>query len=92
MIELSPSFLVPFGLALVAGIAWLIRLESKASTTARDVDTLSKDFYLHDSDKSVHHDGEELNRRFNVIDDGMKVIQKGIDKLNDRFDRFLSNK
>jgi hypothetical protein len=89
-LDISPTFLLTLGLAIIAGIGWLIRLESKASAAAKDVDSLSKDFYLHDSDKSVHHDGAELDRRFNVIDSGMQTIQKGIDKLNERFDRFLN--
>ena len=51
--ELSPS-LVTLGLAALAGVAWLIRLESKANTAIRDHDGLSKDFYAHAADDHKH--------------------------------------
>jgi hypothetical protein len=90
MFEISPTFLLSLVIALLAGVGWLLRLEAKVSTAARDVGDLSKDFYDHDKNLNVHHDGAELDRRFNVIDEGMRTIQKGIDKVNDRLDRLFT--
>jgi hypothetical protein len=76
--------------ALVGIVFWFARLEGKTTSTVADISDIYRQLELHSNDRGIHHDGEELNRRFSAIDDGMKTIQRGIDKLGERFDRLLN--
>jgi hypothetical protein len=95
--EISPSIIISaivaavVVLSAVVGIVfWFARLEGKTTTNSTAIGDIYTAIEKHTDNIHIHHDGEELNRRFSTIDDGMKTIQKGIDKLNERFDRFLN--
>jgi hypothetical protein len=90
--EWANSNTLAFVLALLAGVAWLIRLESKASNTADDQRDLAEDVYKHHGDREVHHSKDDLDRRFEALKEGQDRIEKGVDTLNTRFDLFLQQK
>lgn len=92
--EISPTFLLTLGIALLSGVAWLIRLESKTSTNTRDLDTLSKDVYEHSSNGNVHHSADDLDRRFNELKDDISEIKdnirEGLKEIGHRIDRLFT--
>jgi hypothetical protein len=94
MLDANPTFLLGLAVALLGGIVWLVRLESKANTSLSDLNDLYHKMDSHTGDREIHHDGEELNRRFNDIGRELveikDAVKNGIGKLNDRFDRFLN--
>ncbi len=90
------SSTVYLGLAVIAFIAWLVRLESKANVTANKVMDIDADLYKHADDSEIHHRGEDLDRRFENLQNGIDKIEKGIEqgfsKINDRIDRLMVSK
>lgn len=86
----NPTLYLPLVLTIIGAIVWLLRLEAKVNGVVSTATDLSKDFYAHYGDRTVHHDADELNRRFNEINIGMGEIKKGVEKLNDRFDNLLA--
>ena len=91
--ELNPTT-VALGMALLAGVVWLVRLESKANSTSADVDELYQKTDQHILDREIHHDAKDLNRRFSDIGRELSeikgMVKDGLDKLTERFDNFLS--
>ncbi len=91
--ELNPTFLLTIVLAVLAGVAWLIRLESKTNTSLSDLNDLYRKVDEHSSDREIHHDGEELNRRFNDIGRELSeikvAVKEGMQNLSNRIDNFL---
>jgi hypothetical protein len=95
--ELTPSVIISAIVAFIVVVSafvgivfWFARLEGKTTTNSTDITDIYRQLEVHSQDRQIHHDGDELNRRFSAIDVGMQTIQKGIDKLNDRFDRLLN--
>jgi hypothetical protein len=91
--EISPTLIVAIigisvtVLGLLAAVhARFVRLEAKSGAYDQDISEL----YKHAEDRSIHHPQAELDRRFNVLEGGMEKIEKGIEKLVQRFDNFLS--
>lgn len=72
--------------AFAGVVAGFVRIESKTNVNTADISELFK----HSEDRTVHHPADELDRRFSVLDVGVAEIKKGIDKINDRFDKFFS--
>ena len=81
-------------MAGVAFVAWLVRLEYKANTTADNVKDLSGDVYKHHSDKTIHASETELNRRFDElgkdVHDLKDDLRNGFKDMNGRFDNLLT--
>lgn len=91
MEAVTPST-ITLALAVVGFIVWLVRLESKANTVAAKVTDHDADLYAHISNWEIHHEKEDLNRRFDDLKADLAKIDTSIEKLNDRFDRFLQTK
>ncbi len=95
MESFSPT-IVAIALAAVAFIAWLIRLESKATVTAAKVVELDADLYRHSDNAEIHHRAEDLDRRFESLQTGIDKIEQGIstgfEKINNRIDRLMTSK
>jgi hypothetical protein len=91
--EVNPTFILTLVLALLAGVAWLIRLESKTNTSLSDLNDLYHKVDSHAADREIHHDGEELNRRFNDIGRELSeiklAVKEGMQNLSNRIDNFL---
>lgn len=91
--ELNPT-IIALAIAIIGFIAWLVRLESKATSTASKVSEMDTDLYSHRDDRTLHHDGEELNRRFAALESGLEKIDQaihtGFSKINDRIDRLMN--
>jgi hypothetical protein len=95
--NLSLGQLIPaiVGLAVLLGIfagvvGGFVRMESKSNQNTSDIADIYRTMEKHTENRNIHHDGEELDRRFNVVESGMHKIEKGIDKLVERFDKFLN--
>lgn len=88
MIEISPTLLVTVALAEIAFIAWLIRLESKTNANSEDI----KELFRHVENPEIHHRADDLDRRFDMLITAITKIETSIDKLMERFDKFLMQK
>lgn len=78
------------GFALVV-LGIMIRAELRSNNNADDITDLYKQMDEHTKDRDVHHTKDDLDRRFEMLQEGQDRIEKGVEKLNDRFDVFLTN-
>jgi septation ring formation regulator EzrA len=77
--DISPTFILTAALAVLGGLAWLIRLESKTNGVIEDV----KDLFAHADDRSIHHGADYLDSKF-------EAVEKRLDRIDDRLDRSLA--
>lgn len=91
--EITPTVILGIAglvLALFTAFAGIIgafvRLESKTNAHTTDITELFK----HTEDRSIHPPADDLDRRFLALADGMDKIEKQLEKLIERFDRFLN--
>lgn len=74
-------------------IGGFVRMESKTNQHTLDISDLYVKVETHAGDARVHHDGDELNRRFTVVEEGIKEISQqvktGFEKVADRIDRLI---
>jgi hypothetical protein len=100
-LEITPGLIISAIVALVvvltafAGIiGGFVRMESKTNQHTLDINDLYQKVDSHEKDARIHHDGEDLNRRFTVVEEGIKgindAIKSGFEKINDRIDRLMN--
>lgn len=79
---------------MVAFVAWLIRLESKATGANDKVEKLSVDVYDHHASNDIHHNASDLDRRFKELkDDIIEIksdIKEGLKEIGHRMDRLFT--
>jgi hypothetical protein len=71
--EITPT-IITIGLAIIAFIVWLVRLEGKAGQSAKDVFKLQE----HVEDRSIHHDSEWLKQQFADIKASVETVNQTI--------------
>ena len=76
--------------AFAGVVGGFIRIEVKTNTNTQTIDELWQKVDQHSQDRSIHPPVDELDRRFDEVKDGMQKIDKGIEKLTERFDKFLT--
>lgn len=70
---------------IVAATAWLIRLESKTTNHAADIEEL----YKHAEDKEIHSDKAALDLRFATLSTAIADVKHLVERLDERLRRFL---
>lgn len=97
--ETSTLIPVAVGILIILGtfasvVALAVRTEVRTNSNTSDIDDIYRRIEKHESDRSVHHDGDELDRRFSGVEKGVEEIKgqikEGIDRLTRRFDDFLN--
>lgn len=101
--EITPTVVISGLVALVviltafAGIVGgFVRLESKTNANGNDINELYREVEKHRDNRNVHHDGDELDRRFGVLTEGMNDIKEqvkdGFKEITHRMDNFIKSK
>lgn len=92
--ELSAPAIVAVILAAIAFIAWLVRLEGKSTTAVEKADKLAIDVYAHTENTKIHHNADDLDRRFSELKEDITEIKtnirEGLEKIGNRIDRLFT--
>jgi hypothetical protein len=88
--EFSPTpTTIALILAIVAGIVYIVRIESKTNSALRDIEDLYIKQDTHVADKEIHSDRAESNLKFAMLNSTIANIKHLVEKLDERLRRFL---
>jgi hypothetical protein len=76
-------------LAIIAGIVYIVRIESKTGSNTRDIEDLYLRQDTHAADKEIHSDKAESNLKFAMLNSTIADIKHLVEKLDERLRRFL---
>ncbi len=85
---MTPTVFVTIGLAAIAFIVWLVRLEAKNSGTKEAITKLEKEIEklelqlkVHETDRTIHFDSKITEQADKLIDHRLKTMEKGIEDI-----------
>lgn len=87
---LTPSFVLPIVLAVIGGISWLLRLESKVNATVKDIAKIDlsieeswKDLEAHRTNDRVHFNQRLALEVENRQGDRFTRIERDLQEIKD---------